>query len=330
MTLAEGRYSSRRSVSSGAVRAAHAASLHGELRALYRALAALLVRERRARTGEPRPIGQRSRSQLCSVCSACSACRCTAATCSSCPYVPAARVTCGAAEQRGEATRGAKLHYSGKFSALRSWCSHAARRHARGSAAAVRCPSLQGTRLAGQRAAGAARCASRESRARHLQGSDPAGATKCSAVLREPAGSRSAGRVGVVLDAPGSGAPVPHALHESLAAAAEQLAVCCATLAKQRCSSRRSSCSPCGFQIIWLSSCCSGTAPAEKGTALAAVAMLVLHQHTPCCDGVVRGTAVALPELQLHSPSCNGKACVTAAHPVLLWYSPCCSSKAAI
>ena len=226
LTLAEGRYSSRRSVSSGAVRAAHAASLHGELRALYRALAALLVRERRARTGEPRPIGQRSRSQLCSVCSACSACRCTAATCSSCPYVPAARVTCGAAEQRGEATRGAKLHYSGKFSALRSWCSHAARRHARGSAAAVRCPSLQGTRLAGQRAAGAARCASRESRARHLQGSDPAGATKCSAVLREPAGSRSAGRVGVVLDAPGSGAPVPHALHESLAAAAEQLATC--------------------------------------------------------------------------------------------------------
>ena len=109
MTLAEGRYSSRRSVSSGAVRAAHAASLHGKLRALYRALAALLVRERRARTGEPRPIGQRSRSQLCSVCSACSACRCTAATCSSCPYVPAARVTCGAAEQRGEATRGAKL-----------------------------------------------------------------------------------------------------------------------------------------------------------------------------------------------------------------------------
>ena len=76
------------------------------------------------RTGEPRRIGSARwlAVQLCSARSsqALHSRHCTSATCSSCPYVPAARVTRGAASKRREAARGAKLRYSGIFSAFRS------------------------------------------------------------------------------------------------------------------------------------------------------------------------------------------------------------------
>ena len=205
-----------------------------------------------------------------------------------------------------------------QHSALFLWCLLLGRQK---QCSAVRGEHAAGG-AAGQRALLVVHPVVQSCRARRSQGSDAAGAAHSRAMRRVPAESRSAGCDALVLNVPLTGK------QNSAADWAGAVRPCSSRSSANHTGSFEAQQMQLSKQIIWLSSCCSGT-------ALTVVALPVLRHSTSCSAQSVlqrySRVAAAQSVLQRYSRCFSNTARVEVAQPELQLHScPCCSGTVSV